>query len=476
MSIWIQGKVKDYPALNQDIDCDVLIIGGGMSGLCCAYHLKDEGMNIVLVEADKIGYGASGRSTGKVSSQHGFNYQKIYQKHGKEKTKRYYDLNQQAITGLKSIIDTYDLKCEWQDKISIVGCKAQNHAYKLKDEITAYEACQIPYIRHESEPYQVRFENQASFDPYAFMTQLATKLDIKIYEHSAYQSMKQHDVKVNHHTIHAKHIIFATQVLPFRFPLFYTTTQPLQTTLAALSDSDHSKEMSLTQDEISLTKNSYSNFMLVGGYEHAIMKKTETKWKELERYLKEMYPKHKIMKMWTSQDYKSFDHLPVIGKQDHYYVITGFNKWGNTLSYVAGKVIKDCILGKESPDISLFSPQRFSLAFNSSFITENAQVVKDYLGNKLNIPQFDYSKARQGAVMMINQHAYGFYEEDHILYMVDVKCPHLGCTLQFNSTEISWDCPCHGSRFDIEGRIMKGPAVESLHAERIYLKKDQKGR
>lgn len=468
MSIWITGNTKEYPSLNQDIECDVVIIGAGMSGLCCAYHLRKQELNIVIVEADRIGYGASGRSTGKVTSQHGFNYQHILNYHGKDKTRRYYELNEQAIQGLKRIIEEYDIQCDWQEK---KACICSLDKVMLEKEIEAYETCQIPYIQ-DTQSHRLLFENQASFDPYQFMIQLANQLDIKIYEQSAYQSMNGKEVQVNGQTIQAKHIIFATQVLPFRYPLFYMITQPIQSSLVALSDSDQSDIMMLMQDEIILTKNSFADFMLLGGYEHEVMKDTQLYWDKLDHYITLQYPHHTILTRWLSQDYKCFDCLPIIGKWNDYYVITGFNKWGNTLSYVAGEVISKCISGRKDLDVEMFSSLRLSQFINQDFVLKNMNVVKDYISNRIHA-DYDYEEIRQGTIMMIQGHAYGFYQDGSILYKVDVQCPHLGCILQFNWLDKSWDCPCHGSRYDFKGNIIKGPSTQSLKCEVIHI--NQKG-
>ena len=228
-SIWIkQGKKTNYQTLNQDIGCDVLIVGGGICGLTSAYYLRDQIRNIVLIEADTLAYGASGRSTGKITSQHGCIYSKLIKKHGKEKARAYYDANEEAIASIRAIVEEHELDCGLCEKDSVVYCMSVDKTKEITDEMNALDELKIPYeIIREGELANVRlvirFKHQAAFDPYRYCKGLAKVLKdsgVHIYEHSPAAAFEDHCVIVNDHKITYKQMILATQ-----FPL----TDPMHT-------------------------------------------------------------------------------------------------------------------------------------------------------------------------------------------------------------------------------------------------------
>lgn len=469
-SYWIKKKQKNYPPIQADTECEICIVGGGMSGLLCAYQLQDK-YKVILIESDEIGSGASGRNTGKVSSQHGFSYQHLLQMHGRAKTMQYYKANQEAIEKLKHLIEKEHLSVDWQEKASIVGCQSIENTKLVADEMKAYDVCELHYeVVQQDEVqdirYGARFLHQATMDPYAFCTQLAAKLHIEIYEHSAFTEQKENYILCNNHKIFFNEIIFATQVMPFRMPPFYLVTTPLQSYLAALQPAVLPSTMIYVEETMTLTKNRWRDVDLIGGYEHHVDEDKEKYLKKMERTLKNEHSKQDILTIWASQDYRSSDYLPLVGKINKMYVITGFNKWGNTNAYVASEVIRDLITKKENVMSDILDPTRFSLYLNLNFVEENARMMNSFIQSKLQDPTFQLPNKNEGIAVMIDHHPYGIYYDEQY-HIVDLICPHLGCTLTFNHEMKTWDCPCHGSIFDIDGQIVKGPARECLHSRTL---------
>lgn len=467
-SCWIQNQKRTMNKLNKDIECDVLIVGAGMSGLLCAYEIQKHVENIVMIESDEICYGASGRSTGKLSSHHGVNYHKIYKIHGKEKTRLYYEENENAIHEIKKIIDEYDIQCDYQEKESIVGCKSKDQVKTIEKEIDTYDHCEIPYeIIRENEiegiTYGTKFKHQASFDPYQFCIQLAKKLNIQIYEKTPMTHIHDHVVTSKNYHIKYNTCILATQVLPFQFKFFYALMKPKVSFLATLTPSNHDNQMILIEDKITKTINQFQDFMIIGGYDHDIHKDKNFKWQQFKRDLVLEYPKHKIEQLWSSQDYEVFDYLPIIDKIEDFIIITGFNKWGNSNAYVASQVVSDILLNKQTKRRDLFKSNRSTLLFNTQLLPESYQVLKSLILSKKQQSSLCIPKPNEALSFHFENHPYGLYRQKDTLYIVDILCPHLGCTLKFNPQEKSWDCPCHGSRFSITGEIIKGPANVNLH-------------
>ena len=471
-SEWIKDRNQLFDQLDKDIECDVLIVGAGLSGLLCAYQLQNHFEKIVLIESDTICSGASGRSTGKITSQHGLIYQEIYKIHGKDKTRLYYEENEQAIHEIEKIIKEYNIECDFRRKDAIVGCKSKYLENKISQEINVYNTCDMSYEMIQNEngiTKGIKVKNQASFDPYQFCIQLADKLDIDIYENTPMMQMHDHAVKTKQHIIRYEHCILATQVMPFKLKFFYAISKPNISFLASLSPSDKSNEMILIDDTVTKTKNDMDEFMLVGGYDHPIFDDVNKKWQSFKRDLVLEYPNHKIRNVWRSQDYEVFDYLPIIDKCEDFIVITGFNKWGNSNSYVASLVVKDILLNKETKRRELFRLNRKSLVINKNFIGDNIQVLKALILSKISDSSFKIPEDDKAISFKIDGHPYGMYRKENDLYIVDIFCPHLGCTLTFNEYEKTWDCPCHGSRFDIEGKIIKGPANVGLHFNKSHV-------
>lgn len=471
-SEWIKDRNQLFNQLDKDIECDVLIVGAGLSGLLCAYQLQNHFEKIVLIESDTICSGASGRSTGKITSQHGLNYQEIYKIHGKDKTRLYYEENEQAIHEIEKIIKEYNIECDFRRKDAIVGCKSKSLENKISQEINVYNTCDMSYEMIQNEngiTKGFKVKNQASFDPYQFCIQLADKLDIDIYENTPMMQMHDHAVKTKQHIIRYEHCILATQVMPFKLKFFYAISKPTISFLASLSPSDKSNEMILIDDTVTKTKNDMDEFMLVGGYDHPIFDDVNKKWQSFKRDLVLEYSNHTIRNVWRSQDYEVFDYLPIIDKCEDFIVITGFNKWGNSNSYVASLVVKDILLNKETKRRELFRLNRKSLVINKNFIGDNIQVLKALILSKMSDSSFKIPEDDKAISFKIDGHPYGMYRKENDLYIVDIFCPHLGCTLTFNEYEKTWDCPCHGSRFDIEGKIIKGPANVGLHFNKSHV-------
>lgn len=466
--IWINKK-KSYPAVEKDLECDVCIVGGGLSGVLTAYLLQEHFEHIILIEADSLGFGASGRNTGKATIQHGFLYQELINKHGLKFAKMYYEMNQKALEEYPFIMKQKDIECDYEIKDAVVGCLSVENTKIVADEMKAYDQIGIEYsVVKEDEVkdirYGARITKQASLNSYAFLCQLAAKLKVDIYEQSAMSELFDDYLITNQHKIAFKHCIIATQMLPFQFKPYYAVTQPLQSYLAVV-ESNHSKDMVYTKEKMTLTQNSFADFMLVGGYEHALSADCEKLWQDFNHFLEQNY--QKIANKWSSQDLKTFDGLPIVGKSGAWYVMSGYNKWGITNALACAHVMVDCLLGCDSEYLAMLSPKRMSLWANTDFISENFKVMTSLISSKtLKQQPLDLIEG-QAEITLIDKHPYGIYRQQEDLYVVDIVCPHLGCTLKFNQIDKTWDCPCHGSRFNIEGEIVKGPSLKPLEFTKL---------
>lgn len=484
-SYWIKKHetTHSYPKLTKEIHTQIAIIGAGLTGLLTGYFLSNTDKEVVILEADQVCYGASGRSTGKLSSQHGLIYHNLINRYDLQFAKQYYTANDEALKTIVDIIETHQISCDFERCDSMLFTKDKQHIAKLQEEYQAYLDLDIPceYIDQTDTPFPIEagliIKQQAHFDPYAFgcaIAEIIEKKGIQLYEHSPVTEMiKEHEkykLIVHDQYVYADDVIFASQ-FPFidKGHFFFTKMYSQQETILTTTNQEHPlSTMMLSIDTDVQSFNQHQNVLLYAGNVH---KSGQTKMKTHEEFaytLPSIYATNQIQDAWTSQDYITFDQLPMIGKldkdNDHVLFASGFNKWGNTTSCVAAKLLCSYILQKPSMYQMLYSPQRLSNIFSLAFVKENMNVVMEFIKSKLQSSSSEYPQSNEGSIIEIDGHRYGVYRDEYDeYYIVDILCPHMGCTLHFNEEEKTWDCPCHGSRFSYKGDIIKGPATQKLH-------------
>ena len=355
---------------------------------------------------------------------------------------------------------------------------------EITDEMKALDELKIPYeIIREGELANVRlgirFKHQAAFDPYRYCKGLAKVLKdsgVHIYEHSPAVAFEDHCVIVNNHKITYKQMILATQ-FPLTDPMhkYAVCMSPYQSALAAYDKAEPLKDQFISVDEPTRTLRTFNTendtLLLAGGFEHRSGIDTVKMMRELMHCLDLQFHQEPLC-MWTSQDYVSADYLPLIGELSaDIYFASAFNKWGNTNGTTAGKLLTALILKEKSIYADLFDPTRSTLFMNTKIINENLKTANEFITSKLMQTKQLLPEKDEACVTKLGTHPYGLYRSlDDEIYIVDLICPHMGCTLHFNNIEKTWDCPCHGSRFNIDGTIIKAPAVSSLSCEKIHWK------
>lgn len=483
-SYWIhRTEKKEYPAVKNDIQANIVIIGAGLSGLSCAYYLSKREKDIIIVEADHVCHGASGRNTGKVTAQHGILYKKLIENYDVMIAKQYYHANMEAIRSMESIIKEHHIDCDFKRcDASLYTCN-DTMISELQDEYQAYLDMKIScdYKKDVHTPLHMKavltMHDQAKFDPYRYGLGLSDVLDergIAIYENSAVKTMIKHkdqgyDLIVNDCCVHADYVILASQFPFIDYGHFYFTRMYCeQESAACLSNSSqHSECMLLNIEKPLHSYNIYEDKIIAGGNSYKSGQTPEVHHDKFLRDIHTAFPEEEMEYVWSSQDYITFDHIPMIGRLDkednHILFASGYNKWGNTTSNIAGKLLSAYILQLRTQYQMLYSPQRLSSLFSIPFVKENMNVVYEFIRSKFKHGDDEYPSIGEGKIMQLDGHHYGVYrDEDEQLYIVDATCPHLGCICSFNMVDKTWDCPCHGSRFSYKGEIIKGPAEYQL--------------
>ncbi|MGN1180229.1 MAG: FAD-dependent oxidoreductase [Suilimivivens sp.] len=458
-SIWNQEtQIPERKALHENIRVQTAVIGAGMAGILIAYFLKKEGMDVIVVEADRIAGGQTKNTTAKITSQHGMIYDKMIKKAGEERARGYAMANEDAIKFYERIVREEEIDCEFQKLPACLYSTDKARIEELEREAkTAGNLGIEAYFLEGSElkelPFEaagaVCFENQAQFNPLKFVKQLSEKL--VIYENTKVLSVEEHVILTDKGNIVADNIVFATHYPFLIVPGLYPFRQHQERSyVLALSGQKKLNGMYYSIDEGGLSLRSAGEMLLLGGGAHRTGKQKENEIQcqgcaaEGFSYIREKakiyYPDRKETAHWAAQDCMTHDSIPFIGKysviRPYWYIATGFNKWGMTSSMVSAMIINDQIHGRKNSYENTFTPQR--LLFRAS--------IKNLLA--------DTGQSIAGL-------SKGLFSEK------DRKCPHMGCRLTWNPDEESFDCPCHGSRFDKDGELIDNPAQVSLFHDRI---------
>lgn len=427
-SLWsASSQMPSFEPLRDNIKTDVLIIGGGMAGLLCARLLHDSGVDYALLEADSICGGVTCRTTAKITALHGLRCEKLMYRFGVEKTRQYYLANLNAIERYAQMCRDVDCAFERRDAYiySAVGnrsiereCKALNRIGIDADVVKCRE---LPFGATA-----VRMRDQAQFDPLRFASAIARGL--RIYDHTPVRSLRGCTACTDSGEVQAKRIIIATH-FPFvnRHGSYFLKLYQERSYVIALENALKIKGMYLDDRPAGLSFRMHGDLLLVGGQNGRTGSKSGG-WRALEDISKRLFPHSRVRYRWATQDCMTLDGIPYIGHYSaltpEWYVATGFNKWGMTSSMVAAELLTELVSGREKACTSVFSPSRSII--RTQLAVNFGHAVKE------------------------------------LLTPTSPRCPHMGCALQWNAAERTWDCPCHGSRFDRHGKLLENPSQKDM--------------
>ncbi|MCI8387162.1 MAG: FAD-dependent oxidoreductase [Clostridiales bacterium] len=438
-SLWHENiEQPKFPTLKADIKTDVLIIGGGIVGILTAHFLRENGVDCVLVEKDRICGGVTGNTTAKITVQHGLIYNKILRSYGLEKAQLYLHANQAAFTKYAELCKNID--CGYEVKNNYVY--STDDPKKLDDEMNALSKigcnadycnavhCNVHFCDELPLPIStvgaVCFEDQAQFHPLRFLFSIAKGLNI--YEHTFVREMVGTTAITDSGRISANKVIAATH-FPFinKHGSYFVKLYQHRSYVIALENAQNVGGMFVDESKTGLSFRNYESLLLLGGGGHRTGKRGGN-WDELRSFAGRHYPNARELYFWAAQDCMSLDDIPYIGQYSkntpNFYTATGFNKWGMTGAMLSAMLLSDMVRGRRNDYAELFSPSR--------------SMIK---------PQ-----------LLVN----GLESVINLLTPTKPRCPHLGCALKWNAAEHSWDCPCHGSRFSQNGEVLDNPANGDL--------------
>ena len=426
-SVWEKTASKpQFDALDGNKKTDVLIIGGGIAGILCAYKLKNAGVDCMLVEATEICGGITKNTTAKITLGHGLIYDKMIKRFGEDKARLYAEAQSKAIQEYAQFCENIDCEFETQDNYVY----SLNDRKKIEKEVAALNRIGVKAEFSDAKGLSfavagaVRVKEQAQFHPLKFLYEIAKELPI--YEHTKVLELMPNKAKTNRGEIAFKKLIIATH-----FPMinkhgsYFLKLYQHRSYVIALKGAQNVNGMYVDESDTGLSFRSYGDLLLLGGGGHRTGKKGGC-WQELEDFARKHYKNTEIVGKWATQDCMTLDDIPYIGQYakstSDVFVATGFKKWGMTNAMVSADILCDLVQGKVNPYAAVFDPTR------------------TVLRPQLAVNAFDSVVG--------------------ILTPTAPRCPHLGCALKYNKTEHTWDCPCHGSRFTEDGQLIDNPATD----------------
>jgi glycine/D-amino acid oxidase-like deaminating enzyme/nitrite reductase/ring-hydroxylating ferredoxin subunit len=498
-SFWIDTgpPQPSFPKLDEDVRADVAVIGGGIVGITTALLLKERGADVVLLDANRLACGVSGHTTAKVSSQHGMIYSRLRSRFGADAARTYADANETALRWIADRIERDGIDCDFRRRSSYAYVTSPSARSTAEDEAEAASEAGLPasLVQTTPLPYPVeaavRFDGQAEFHVRKYLLALVDALagpggSCRVFEHShAVEVDTDEDcvVKTPGGRVIANQVVVATHYPFLDRSLAFARVHPQRSYailcrivgippegmfISAESPKRSVRGVPLEDEEL----------LLVGGEGHRTGTggDTEERYRRLEAFAREHWDVRSIDYRWSAQDNTTVDHVPYVGplmpRADRLFMATGFAKWGMTGGTAAGLLLCDLLRGYDNPWAGLFDPNRLTLRTSAvQLVKENAVAGLRFVGDRLTkrgSRSIEELEPDEGDIVRLDGETVAAYCDDNgVLVAVSPTCTHLGCRVNWNRAERSWDCPCHGSRFSPAGDVLQGPAVHRLERKPI---------
>jgi glycine/D-amino acid oxidase-like deaminating enzyme/nitrite reductase/ring-hydroxylating ferredoxin subunit len=488
-SYWVESTSSSaYPQLEGGADADVCVVGAGLVGITTAILLQEGGRDVVLVEMDGVVRGVTGYTTAKVTSGHGLIYASLESSHGAETARGYAQANEAGLERVAELVDRYSIDCDFERKANYAYCERPDDVDDIRAEVdaAARAGLDVSLVTETSLPFPVaaaiELRDQAQFHPRKYLLAL---LDVftsnggRVFEKTRATGINEGApcvVETIGGEVRARHVVLATHYPFVDRALLFPRVHPKRSYVVA-GPADRLPEgmfISSTQPTRSVRTipDGERTLLLVSGEGHSTGQEyeTEERYENLNRWGAEHFGLRTEYR-WSTQDGSSLDQLPYVGTirrgTDDVYTATAFNKWGFTNGTTAAEIISDAILGRTNEWAELFDVHRVTVKQSAEkFVSENTKVAIHFVRDRALHPQRtnveDLAPGEAGVHRAGTQMIAAYRDEAGVLHQVSAICTHLRCVVSWNPAEKTWDCPCHGSRFDFDGRVIQGPAVHDL--------------
>lgn len=475
-TLWEQtAQIGRRAPLKRDITADVCIIGGGMPGLLTAFELQKRGFETVVLEAGRICGGVTAGTTAKITAQHGLCYAKLIEAVGKEQAAQYASANQRAVERFAELVETESIDCSFERLPAYVYTNEDTKPIEEEARAAKLLGLDASYVSKTGLPFAVkgavRFGGQAQFHPLQFAGRIAENL--LIYEDTRALEIGESTVRTENGSVHAKQVVMTAHFPFINSPGYYFMRMHQERSyVLAVEQPDAGLDgMYIGTGTDNWSLRSWQNAVLIGGAGHRTGEnRSGGSYEQLRARAREWYPQARELAHWSAQDCMPLDGVPYIGRYSastpQLYVATGFQKWGMSSSMVAAEILADQIEGKENAHAKVFSPQRFHVSASMENLIEDAsKSISRLLATAFSLPDETLAGIEEGhgGIVDFEGEKVGVYKDKGgEVFVVTTKCPHLGCQLAWNPDDRTWECPCHGSRFNYKGELLVGPAQKGI--------------
>jgi len=490
-SLWLETTPETtYAPLDGELTVDTAVIGGGITGLTAALELAEAGQSVAVIEADGIVEGVTGHTTAKLTAQHGLIYRYLRSTFGDEKARGYARANEAAIDAVASRVEDLGVDCDFERRPAYTYAESPDDRGAVRAEARAASALDLPaeFVEGTELPFDVpaavRFDDQAQFHPRSYLLAVAEAIDGE--GSHVFEETRARDVEAGSPctvTTDRGEVVADDVIVASHFPVadrngYFARMHPKTAYLLAVRiDGSPPEGMYYSTGSPPWTLRSHpvddEELLIIGGQGHRTGETDpppSDRYGRCEAFARAHFDVESVEYRWSTHDYYPVDRVPYVGRigpgTEHVYVGTGFKGWGMTGGTAAGLVLSELVLTGSHPWADVFDPLRVTpRASAKRFLGENAGVAGRFVGDWANalLSESAMPEPGEATIVRADGHPYGVYRDDAgRVHAVSAVCPHMKCVVRWNDAERTWDCPCHGSRFDHDGEVLSGPALEDL--------------
>lgn len=500
-SVWMDtAEIPEFPPVSQDMRAYVCVVGAGIAGMTTAYLLARAGRSVIVIDDGPVGGGETGRTTAHITAALDDRYYRIEKLHGEDGARLAAESHTAAIDRIEAIASLEDIDCDFErlDGYLVLGGKSQRE--ELERELEAAHRAGLSDVELlEQSPLDswttgpaLRFPRQAQFHPLKYLNGLAKAIvrdGGQIFSSTHADKIEDGEpAKVttrDGHVISADRVVVATNTPVNDWVILHTKQAAYRTFVIGAhvprgsiphalywDTSDPYHYVRIQEVDRGLDPDHLDEILIVGGEDHKTGQEddAEERFKRLEIWTRERFPMVKTVEFrWSGQIIEPVDGMAFIGKNpgtdEHIYIATGDSGNGITHGTIAGMLLTDLVLGRDNPWVKLYDPSRITLRATSQFLKENLNVAGQYVdwATKGDVDSYEEIAPGTGAIVGRGRRKLAVYRDDQgVIHERSAVCTHLYCIVDWNSVERTWDCPCHGSRFDPLGNVVNGPAIAPL--------------